>query len=165
MTMSARRVTGIVKWYDSGKGYGFVTIDGEGRDAMLHNSSLRKINATQVFKSAKVECMISDGEKGLQVDNVLSMVEPVPVEDSYIPVTVKWFNAKAGYGFVTRGEGTPDIFIHAEVVRSCNLIGLDEGQRVFVIAESSAKGQKVVHVKTVSQMVPAPVAGGSGSPA
>ena len=44
--------------------------------------------------------------------------------------TVKWFNKKKGYGFITPDEGEKDIFVHISAVKSAGLRNLNEGDRV-----------------------------------
>ncbi len=44
--------------------------------------------------------------------------------------TVKWFNNARGYGFITRGEGTDDIFVHYRNIRGDGYRSLSEGQNV-----------------------------------
>jgi len=44
--------------------------------------------------------------------------------------TVKWFNNKKGYGFITPDEGGQDIFVHISAVQKAGLRSLEEGTKV-----------------------------------
>ncbi len=44
--------------------------------------------------------------------------------------TVKWFNNKKGYGFITPDEGGADIFVHISAVQKAGLRTLDEGTKI-----------------------------------
>lgn len=44
--------------------------------------------------------------------------------------TVKWFNNARGYGFITRGEGSDDVFVHYRNIRGEGYRSLNEGQSV-----------------------------------
>ncbi len=61
--------------------------------------------------------------------------------------TIKWFNNTKGYGFITRGEGEPDIFVHYNAIQGSGYRSLEEGQRVeFIVAE----GQKGLQAQDVT---------------
>lgn len=44
--------------------------------------------------------------------------------------TVKFFNAKRGFGFITPEDGTEDVFVHKNAVAAAGMETLSEGQRV-----------------------------------
>ena len=44
--------------------------------------------------------------------------------------TVKWFNKKKGYGFITPDEGGNDVFVHITAVKADGMYTLQEGAKV-----------------------------------
>ncbi len=44
--------------------------------------------------------------------------------------TVKWFDARKGFGFIQPDDGGRDVFVHVTAVQAAGLDGLDEGQKV-----------------------------------
>ncbi|MDM7273681.1 MAG: cold-shock protein [Sulfurihydrogenibium azorense] len=63
--------------------------------------------------------------------------------------TVKWFNSKKGFGFITRDDGQGDVFVHFSAIQSRGFKTLEEGQKVeFEIAQDE-KGPKAANVVRV----------------
>ena len=60
--------------------------------------------------------------------------------------TVKWFNDSKGYGFIERGDGQDDVFVHFSAIQTTGFRSLSEGDRVeFGVAEGP-KGLQAVEV-------------------
>ena len=59
--------------------------------------------------------------------------------------TVKWFNARKGYGFIGRTEGD-DVFVHFSAITMEGYHRLDEGQEVEFIIEEGPKGVQAAQV-------------------
>ena len=62
--------TGIVKWFNDDKGYGFITPDGGGKDLFVHHSGVAGEGFKSLAEGAKVEFEPSEGQKGPQATNV-----------------------------------------------------------------------------------------------
>ena len=60
--------------------------------------------------------------------------------------TVKWFNEKKGYGFITPEEGS-DVFVHYSAIASEGFKTLVEGQKVEFDVIDDKKGKKAINVK------------------
>lgn len=67
--MSDREI-GTVKWFNNGKGYGFIERE-EGEDIFVHFSSIQGDGYRTLEEGQKVEFSVEQGPKGLQAANVI----------------------------------------------------------------------------------------------
>ncbi|MEL6360052.1 MAG: cold-shock protein [Pseudomonadota bacterium] len=154
------KVRGIVKWFDPTKGYGFIVSDGDDGDILVHSTCLKEIGRSTAKEGATIECEVVRRPKGLQALRITDFDEstadqlptPTPVMSQtpagdFKRVTVKWFNRAKGFGFLTRGEGTEDIFVHMETLRRCGMGELVQGQRVQASFGNGAKGLQAIEVR------------------
>ena len=63
---------------------------------------------------------------------------------------VKWFNNQKGYGFITRDDGSGDVFVHYSSVSGDGFKSLGEGDSVEFEVVDSDKGPKAANVSKVS---------------
>ncbi len=64
------REQGAVKWFDSGKGYGFISRDNGEKDVFVHYSEVNKDGYKTLDEGQRVEFTVTKGEKGFQAQNV-----------------------------------------------------------------------------------------------
>ena len=65
--------TGIVKWSNDAKGFGFITPDGGGDDLFAHFSEIRSEGFKTLQENQKVSYEAKQGPKGLQAANIKPM--------------------------------------------------------------------------------------------
>jgi CspA family cold shock protein len=63
--------------------------------------------------------------------------------------TVKWFNDAKGYGFISREDGSKDVFVHHSNIAGSGFKTLAEGTKVEFEVREGAKGPEAVNVTTV----------------
>ncbi|MBK1618290.1 cold shock domain-containing protein CspD [Lamprobacter modestohalophilus] len=63
-------ITGIVKWFNNAKGYGFVQPDGRDEDVFVHFSSIDMDGYKTLKEGQKVQFEVSQGPKGLHAATV-----------------------------------------------------------------------------------------------
>jgi CspA family cold shock protein len=156
-------VTGVIKWFDVSKGYGFIVPDNGMADVLLHVTCLRRDGYQTAYEGARVVCEALARPKGLQAFRIVTMDESTAIHPAQMPpprthvtvaptsglerAIVKWFNRLRGFGFLTRGEGTPDVFVHMETLRRYGITELRPGQTVLVRFGPGPKGMMATEVR------------------
>lgn len=58
---------GIVKWFDTDKGFGFITINDRQKDIYVHSAALERSGVASLLEGQRVRCRVGRGSKGLEV--------------------------------------------------------------------------------------------------
>jgi cold shock protein len=158
---SVVEISGVIKWFDVAKGFGFIVPDNGQPDVLLHVTCLRRDGFQTAYEGARIVCEALQRPKGMQAFRILSMDESTAIHPAQTPsrthvtvvpnsglerAQVKWFNRLRGFGFLTRGEGTADIFVHMETLRRFGLTELRPGQTVLVRHGPGPKGLMAAEV-------------------
>ena len=162
-TASVIELSGAIKWFDVSKGYGFIIPDNGLPDVLLHVTCLRRDGYQTAYEGARVVCEVLQRPKGLQAFRILSMDESTAIQPTEMPparthvqvtptsglerAQVKWFNRLRGFGFLTRGPQTLDVFVHMETLRRCGFTELRPGQWVLVRYGRGPKGLMAAELK------------------
>lgn len=160
--VSIIRVDGLVKWFDVGRGYGFIIPDNGLPDILLHLSCLKRDGFEAPLEGSRIACEVVARQKGFQCLRVLAVdhstaIHPVerkvrthntaPATSGWMRARVKWFNRTRGFGFVSEGEGLGDIFVHMEILRKTAMVELVPDTWIYVKYGDSNRGKLAVEVR------------------
>ncbi len=163
-TLPGRRVEAKVKWFNAGKGFGFVTVSDGSPDAFLPMAVLRRAGYEGVPEGAVITCEVSAGPKGPVVTGLLNIDSGAaktssrassgfdrraPGLSAVVEGAVKRFDADKGYGFISPDDGGKDVFIHITALRRSGVTALDPGQRVRVEVVDGRKGLEAERITLI----------------
>lgn len=149
-------VSGLVKWFDPSKGFGFVVADEGGPDILLHANVLRNFGQSSIADGTLIEIIANETDRGIQAIEVLSITPPAheggvglveldlpegtePV-GPLLPGRVKWFDKGKGFGFANIFGRDDDVFVHVEVLRRSGLADLQPGEAVALRITDGQRG-------------------------
>ena len=170
------QVAGKVKWFNPTKGFGFVEIASQGQDAFLHISALSAAGVTTLHPGAEITVTLSQSPRGVQVERLISVEsegEPqygsggassTPRAPSgplhTVEGTVKFYNARKGFGFVTPDDGGPDVFLPGRVLTRCGILSVNPDDRLVMQVRQGMRGMSAESVELSSE---APATSGADS--
>jgi cold shock protein len=159
--------TGVVKFFNAQKGFGFVVRDDGGEDVFVHISAVEQAGLTGLAEGQPLGFTLVDRGGRISATELKIEGEPMPVEDRGPPRdrdagpggprgaggpqrqltgekatgTVKFFNAMKGFGFIQRDDGQPDAFVHISAVERAGMPTLNEGDRLEFELEVDRRGK------------------------
>ncbi|MEM7521557.1 MAG: cold shock domain-containing protein [Pseudomonadota bacterium] len=163
-------MSGIVKWFDPVKGFGFVVADTGGPDILLHVNVLRNFGQSSVVDGARVDLTVHDTKRGVQATAVTAIHPPVEAGDGpsvemnsfekpstaqgpFEPARVKWFDKDKGFGFANIFGRPADVFLHIEILRQGGLSDLQPGEALAVRVVDGKRGSMAAEVQAWEKVV------------
>ena len=151
------KLKGTVKWFDTTKGFGFLLVDDDKGDVLLHANVLRNFGRGSVVEGSTVEFEVQDTDKGRQVSIIHSLdvvsesyegseeSEEFGVPDvtgvEMVPARVKWFDKSKGFGFANVYKSNEDIFLHMEILRHFGFSDLQAGEAIVLQVVDGPRGK------------------------
>lgn len=151
---SGPEIGGVVKWFDPGKGFGFVELEDGSGDAFLHISVVERFGGGTPGPGAPIRVRTGRGPKGPQVAEITELGEATgavaaaparrqsmgPAPGQEVRGVVKWYNSQKGFGFITPETGGKDVFVHVSALGRSGLTELVPGQTVRLQVIAGKKG-------------------------
>jgi len=132
---------GTVKFFNSGKGFGFIQREDGGDDVFVHISAVERAGLEGLAEGQQLEFNLVDRGGKVSAADLQVVGDVIPVQQRAAAPqrqltgeratgTVKFFNSMKGFGFITRDDGQADAFVHISAVERSGLRDLNEGDRL-----------------------------------
>jgi CspA family cold shock protein len=146
---------GVVKFFNSQKGFGFIQREDGGEDVFVHISAVERAGLEGLAEGQGLEFTLVDRGGKVSASDLVVVGDVIAVaKREAAPAapqrqltgdkasgTVKFFNALKGFGFITRDDGQPDAFVHISAVERSGMRELNEGDRLEFDIEVDRRGK------------------------
>jgi CspA family cold shock protein len=154
--------TGVVKFFNRDKGFGFVAKDDGGEDVFVHISAVEQAGLEGLASGQTLAFTLVDRNGRVSATDLKIVGEQLPLDGpgggapaggdrpqrgrrqltgERAAGEVKFFNGSKGFGFIKRDDGGADCFVHISAVERAGLHGLNEGDRLEFDIEVDDRGK------------------------
>ena len=142
-------MTGIVKWFNQYKGYGFVEIEGIPEDVFVHFSVVNQSGIKNLSKNDVIVCSVQRSGRGYQIMKIKKILSPskypMTKETKKVTAVMKWFNPAKGFGFAQLRSGD-DVFIHACLLKKLNLGNIEPNKKIKLLIQHTNLGYEAIDI-------------------
>lgn len=146
--------SGVVKFFNSDKGFGFIQPESGNEDIFVHISAVQRAGLNGLAEGQQLEYQLVERGGKVSAADLVVVGDVISVAKREAPAqqqrqltgeratgTVKFFNGTKGFGFINRDDGQPDAFVHISAVERAGLQGLNEGDQVEFEIEADRRGK------------------------
>ena len=147
--------TGVVKFFNKDKGFGFVARDDGGEDVFVHISAVEQagleglasgqtLGFTLVDRNGRISAIdlkITGEQLALDAPAERPQRARRQLTGERATGEVKFFNGSKGFGFIKRDDGGADCFVHVSAVERAGIHSLNEGDRLEFDIEVDDRGK------------------------
>ena len=159
---NTQRLKGRVKWFNPGKGFGFIVPEDGGRDILIHANVLRDYGLSTLGEDAQIEFSAQESERGMHAIEVHAVEAPkdgaatggpggakakVAPGAELQPARIKWFNDAKGFGFVRVFGVDEDVFVHMDTFRRAGMSHPEQGEGIAVRIAEGKRGRMVAEIE------------------
>lgn len=154
--------SGIVKFFNSQKGFGFIQCEDRPDDVFVHISAVEAAGLQGLAEGQPLEFSLVDRGGKVSASDLVIDGEPLPVQaprpredrggglerrpqrqptGERTSGTVKFFNETKGFGFIERDSGGDDVFVHISALERAGMGPADQGDRLAFDIEVDQRGK------------------------
>lgn len=159
--------SGIVKFFNGQKGFGFIQCEDRPEDVFVHISAVEAAGLQGLAEGQPLEFTLVDRGGKVSASDLVIDGEPMPVENARpredrssggggggferrpqrqstgerTSGTVKFFNDTKGFGFIEKDGGGDDVFIHISALERAGMGAADQGDRLTFDVEVDGRGK------------------------
>lgn len=162
---------GTVKFFNAGKGFGFIACEERPDDVFVHISAVEQAGLQGLGEGQELEFTLVDRGGKVSASDLVIVGDVIPAAaapkpNSDAPAggqqrqltgdsstgTVKFFNATKGFGFVARDDGESDVFVHISSLEKSGISTVNEGDKLKFDIEIDRRGKfSAVNLSTIAE--------------